>query len=1045
MMSKFAPNLNQSEHEWCAAKLLAGIQFEEKHEQGMGIQTLRAAIACYIQAKDKIGEESREPKLWAATHLNLGVAYDKLAQTEPGARKLAITAFETALSVPGVDFVGMAAGTYGRLAELILEEEQVAVLHRFSKWAGPSLTSQREIDHAIALASEMCKRIDRQRSKRIWLCAMLALANLYRNSVDAKNSPQERAIALYREALAAFTETEFPDCWGGFMGELGHTLSIYRSGDRAKNVEEAIEACSESARSYSAHGNWDGYATTMASMCNAYLERVVGERADNIERAIQACTESLRVRKENQDPSAVTLALQLAEAYMLRLEGDRSDNVEHALSLLTPLLKGVDWGCDADYEGHLQSQLGKLYLERIAGDPEKNLEMALQANIRAEEIARREPGSRNAAIAAMNIGSVYLLRAGNARQAITYSKKALDVLSEADTPLDWADCKNNLGLAYQMMADGEADSAASSELAVNSLHDALRIRTIDQFPKDHRRIQQNLGRLHFGQRQWEPALAAYLAAMQAGQRLLEAAFTETGRRSEIETDAVCHANAAYCLLKLGRWRESFETLDSGRTRLLTSTLALGDSELDILSADTREQIQRVRLRIRGLEAEMRQQLGVASAGNQTTRAADALRIERAELTRLIAGARRDAGDFMPGSPPLKELIASIPADGVLIAPLITNQGGAVFVIPHATHSLDSSHVLWLDKTDALTLPERCATCEAVEADDLEALRMRIEHSCVALWHQLMGPVLQRMADLSVPAGASLILMPQARLSQLPLHAACREVAGMMRSVSDDYAVTWIPSGYALVRCTARAAEPQRAHRRLLAVVDPNDDLPFARQEGDAVAAHFDAPDATILAGAAATPPSVKVASAHINYLHFCCHATYNLDNPLLSRLQLAGTLSLSMAKVFETFDLGSTRLVVLSACATGLSEAQRVPDEFVGLSTEFLQAGSPAILSTLWAVSDFSAMLFIEHFYGAHLHAGLSLGRALQAAQTWMKEVTAAEMAARMAAQEDRLFERGGPELRLAALQFGYFAGLPAQSRPFAHPYHWGAFVLNGA
>jgi CHAT domain-containing protein len=59
-----------------------------------------------------------------------------------------------------------------------------------------------------------------------------------------------------------------------------------------------------------------------------------------------------------------------------------------------------------------------------------------------------------------------------------------------------------------------------------------------------------------------------------------------------------------------------------------------------------------------------------------------------------------------------------------------------------------------------------------------------------------------------------------------------------------------------------------------------------------------------------------------------------------SALALKDSAPLSMGDLFETEQLGHPRLVVLSACETGLYESDRTPDEFIGLPGAFMSVGA---------------------------------------------------------------------------------------------------------
>ena len=75
-------------------------------------------------------------------------------------------------------------------------------------------------------------------------------------------------------------------------------------------------------------------------------------------------------------------------------------------------------------------------------------------------------------------------------------------------------------------------------------------------------------------------------------------------------------------------------------------------------------------------------------------------------------------------------------------------------------------------------------------------------------------------------------------------------------------------------------------------------------------------------------------------------------------------------------------LVVLSACQSGVGNRSG-GDEIVGLTRSILYAGSPAVIATLWNISDDATPPLIEKFYD-RLLAGASARDALRAAQVDM-------------------------------------------------------------
>ena len=78
-------------------------------------------------------------------------------------------------------------------------------------------------------------------------------------------------------------------------------------------------------------------------------------------------------------------------------------------------------------------------------------------------------------------------------------------------------------------------------------------------------------------------------------------------------------------------------------------------------------------------------------------------------------------------------------------------------------------------------------------------------------------------------------------------------------------------------------------------------------------------------------------------------------------------------------DLSGTKLVVLSACDTGLGHIDPL-EGVLGLQRAFKQAGVESILMTLWKIPDSTTAMFMEKFY-ERLLAGDTVRQAVKAAQ----------------------------------------------------------------
>jgi len=178
----------------------------------------------------------------------------------------------------------------------------------------------------------------------------------------------------------------------------------------------------------------------------------------------------------------------------------------------------------------------------------------------------------------------------------------------------------------------------------------------------------------------------------------------------------------------------------------------------------------------------------------------------------------------------------------------------------------------------------------------------------------------------------------------------------------------------------------------------NLDLPFSEHEVHSIQWNF--PKITILTKERATEKWVVDNIDRFGIIHLASHGEFDPVNPLLSAIKLAkegetdGNLEAA-----EIFGLKlSADLVVLSACQTGLGKIT-AGDDVIGLNRAFLYAGTHAIISSLWRVSDISTAMMIKTFYREYVD------------------------------------KNKAESLRLAALHV---------KNRYPHPGYWGAFTLVG-
>lgn len=177
------------------------------------------------------------------------------------------------------------------------------------------------------------------------------------------------------------------------------------------------------------------------------------------------------------------------------------------------------------------------------------------------------------------------------------------------------------------------------------------------------------------------------------------------------------------------------------------------------------------------------------------------------------------------------------------------------------------------------------------------------------------------------------------------------------------------------------------------------------------------------------------------YWHISSHAAWNYDKPELSGVVLGAKKVATVADVTALRPSQPPRLVFLSCCETALLNTREKVDRYLSLPTAFLSVGAGGVIASHWPVSDAASALLATRFYDEHMLAKKTPAIALQAAQRWLAQGSAAQFLQyvnSLAAEDlDYRNQIGGVT--------GYLLQLQPDERPFADSYFWGGFQLYGA
>lgn len=274
------------------------------------------------------------------------------------------------------------------------------------------------------------------------------------------------------------------------------------------------------------------------------------------------------------------------------------------------------------------------------------------------------------------------------------------------------------------------------------------------------------------------------------------------------------------------------------------------------------------------------------------------------------------------------------------------------------HVLPERTIAFVVRADGVTataLPERRADLDRqVRAfrDAVTGRRADAAGLAADLYRRLVAP----LGELG--GGETLVFVPHKTLHYLPFHAL-RGPAGYL---IESNAVAYAPSASGYV------ALAQRQHARVqraLALANPAADggappLPAAEREVSALKANLAGAEIDLLLREQATRDAFIQRAPGSQVVHVAAHAAIDEVDPIHSRILLARG-ELEAHEVYR-LDLSAARLVVLSACESGLGRVSG-GDEFVGFKQSFLGAGAGGLLVSLWPVDDESTAAMIEEFY----------------------------------------------------------------------------------
>ncbi|MFQ5671774.1 MAG: CHAT domain-containing protein [Nitrospinales bacterium] len=467
----------------------------------------------------------------------------------------------------------------------------------------------------------------------------------------------------------------------------------------------------------------------------------------------------------------------------------------------------------------------------------------------------------------------------------------------------------------------------------------------------------------------DEAVAAYKKAVDTVEKMRAAIKIEEFQNGFLTDKQDVYKELILLLLDQGKNEESFSFAERAKSRSFIDLL--GNNKINLkneVSQKLYDRLIRQKNKIRKLE----EALGRSGDGDKTRQLSAQLVAERDRYRDFLIDAKEQSPQISSfiavESIGLKQLQGLLEINVALVEYLVTKD----------------ELVAWVVKKDGLAVA-RTQVSEQDLARVVKDYRKRMQQSApmddtsARLYAWVIKPIEEHIRGTRI-----LGLIPNGILH----YVSFASLKGDGGYLVEQHPLFYSPSASVLQYTFARKFDKSKIVK-VLAVGNPdlgslNYDLPLAELEARSI--KWDFPQIDLLTGDKARESWIK---EHINdyqIIHIASHGEFDAVNPLFSALKLTRDESDDgNFEVNEVFAVNvNADLVTLSACQTGLGKIVG-GDELVGLNRAFIYAGTHAILSSLWRVSDISTAILVKHFY--RIYAREEKAESLRKAQLLVKKL----------------------------------------------------------
>lgn len=870
------------------------------------------------------------------------------------------------------------------------------------------------------------------------------LAEYYSIKSASSHKPMlEQSISVLRDVITNTDNINTHDRVVLQQNLANYLLDISDGRDN-QYYEEAVDLYKQGLAYYESVNDLNNIIHARMNLATTLISATKNASPHDQEVAIALLQQNLQEEVVLSDPQQWGKnALNLGHAYAHRVIGHKSLNNEIALHSYLEAMNACS--PDLDLVTWAYSKMGfcieLLYCE--AFESKKALSLALD-HVNTV-LSKLDEGFHQLLYARAKLvkASVLINMHGASIEAtnpIVFLEKVCDELDHEHTRVEWALAKRRLGQAYFQQ---KAELSNYLELTNRVFAEALSIFTAQVNPDEYFQIKVTLASEY-----------AYLKEWRKADKLYQEAFAAHSGRLNIQADSLF----AKAVLNLGSWNinlASFCALMQGDVKraleyneMLRARQALSQSRFNIKQASgsdaEKEEYSYDKLRHmaeqslghfwgeeRGKILETLQNL--YPAHTEDTFLKDSNDIEPANIDHLLSNS--DCWILVP-------FISSELTLLVLLPPYSTAKEAIVSPpIPMGIDKLNE-HAL-KNESNKETFFE--AIFELERTGSARSLITQIDNISDFLTEYMGGWLSDVFNAKSIKENDTICMIPQWLLGALPLGLLRLPLQNNKR-LEHKYNLTYSSNISSLI--TTRACSSACNDNKAIALVSGKSDLKSVQAE--LILIQEAALDCDVL-DAGVDKKTVRSALENTNYWHFATHGKFDWFQPTKTSLdfennpphslELADGSHLEIQQIAHLNTKLQLRLVVLSACESGIYDFTDPLHEFYGLSSAFLRIGAMGVISTLWPVGDEFSAVFMSYFYCKHIREKLPPAEALRQSKNWICNASSADIM-------DHLKVIWPKEQRDLMNNSNLYKGLnsmPDNAKPFEHPIFWGGYILYGS